>query len=106
MSAEALFLGLDLGTSGARAVVVDTKGTTLAAAKSAMADHGDSLRDPAVWAAAARGHSRKPVARPAWTVCSQERRLSFMGRLGQVESEAASVPQAPAWPTARRQHGG
>ena len=53
MSAEALFLGLDLGTSGARAVVVDAEGTTLAAAKSAMADHGDSLRDPGAWAAAA-----------------------------------------------------
>ncbi len=53
MSAEALFLGLDLGTSGARAVVIDAGGTVLASAKSAMADHGDNLRDPEIWAAAA-----------------------------------------------------
>ncbi|MGL5010507.1 MAG: FGGY-family carbohydrate kinase [Paracoccaceae bacterium] len=53
MSAEALFLGLDLGTSGARAVVIDASGTVRASAKSAMADHGNNLRDPAVWAAAA-----------------------------------------------------
>jgi sugar (pentulose or hexulose) kinase len=53
MPADPLFLGLDLGTSGARAVVVDATGTAVATAKSAMADHGDNLRDPAVWAAAA-----------------------------------------------------
>lgn len=49
-----LFLGLDLGTSGARAVVMDADGTQRASARSAMADHGDNLRSPAVWWAAAR----------------------------------------------------
>ncbi len=35
-----LYLGLDLGTSGARAVVIDASGETLASGKAAMADFG------------------------------------------------------------------
>ena len=54
MPAKALFLGLDLGTSGARAVVVDAAGTQVASFRSAIADHGANHRDPAVWWAAAR----------------------------------------------------
>jgi D-ribulokinase len=53
MPAEALYLGLDLGTSGARAVVINQDGHEVATAKSAMAAHGDDPRDPAVWWAAA-----------------------------------------------------
>jgi xylulokinase len=48
-----LFLGLDIGTSGARAVVIDGAGVVRASGKSAMADHGADLRSPAVWLAAA-----------------------------------------------------
>lgn len=48
-----LFLGLDIGTSGARAVVIDDAGQGVAEAKSAMADHGTNHRDPAIWWAAA-----------------------------------------------------
>ena len=44
---------LDLGTSGARAVVIDAARREIAMAKSAMADHGADIRDPHVqWAAA------------------------------------------------------
>ncbi|OYU18935.1 MAG: carbohydrate kinase [Rhodobacteraceae bacterium PARR1] len=54
MPAKALFLGLDLGTSGARAVVIGADRQVKATAKSAMADHGSNPRDPAVWWAAAQ----------------------------------------------------
>lgn len=53
MPDKALFLGLDIGTSGARAVVIDDQRQVRATAKSAMADHGPNPRDPAVWWAAA-----------------------------------------------------
>ena len=54
MSAEDLYVGIDLGTSGARAAVIDGAGTLRATAKSAMADHGSDHRDPQVWWAAVR----------------------------------------------------
>jgi len=44
-----LYLGLDVGTTGARAVVMDATGAELASAKAAMADFGPNLRDPQVW---------------------------------------------------------
>ena len=44
-----LYLGLDVGTSGARALVMDATGAELASAKAAMADFGPNLRDPQVW---------------------------------------------------------
>jgi len=53
MRDDRLFLGLDLGTSGARAVVIDAQGRSLSAAKAALADFGDNPRQPAVWLAAA-----------------------------------------------------
>ncbi len=49
-----LCLGLDLGTSGARAVVIDAAGLEVASAKAAMSDFGANLRDPQVWWQAAR----------------------------------------------------
>jgi D-ribulokinase len=54
MPAKALFLGLDLGTSGARAVVIDDAGMQLASFRSALGDHGTNHRDPGVWWAAAQ----------------------------------------------------
>lgn len=47
-----LYLGIDLGTSGARALVIDAAGAVVSEGKSAMADHGDNLRSPAIWWAA------------------------------------------------------
>ena len=47
-----LFLGIDLGTSGARALVIDTNGAVVSGGKSAMADHGPNMRSPAIWWAA------------------------------------------------------
>ncbi len=44
-----LYLGLDLGTSGARAVVIDAAGAELASAKAPMADFGPNPRDPRIW---------------------------------------------------------
>ncbi len=54
MSHEALFVGLDLGTSGARAVVIDAAGQIKAQAKALMADFGSDPRDPAIWWRAAK----------------------------------------------------
>jgi xylulokinase len=47
-----LFLGIDLGTSGARALVIDAAGVVVSEGKSAMADHGANMRSPAIWWAA------------------------------------------------------
>jgi len=49
-----LYLGLDLGTSGARAVVINSAGAELASAKAAMAEFGANSRDPQIWWQAAR----------------------------------------------------
>lgn len=49
-----LFLGIDLGTSGARAVVIDASGALKGEGKSAMADHSPNLRSPDVWWAATK----------------------------------------------------
>jgi len=51
MSAD-LTLGIDLGTSGVRALVVDAAGAVVASGKAAMAEHGANPRDPRVWLAA------------------------------------------------------
>ncbi|MGJ3264591.1 MAG: FGGY-family carbohydrate kinase [Salinarimonas sp.] len=53
MPADPLYLGLDIGTSGARAILIDDAGVEVAAARSAMAEHGPDPRQPAVWRAAA-----------------------------------------------------
>ncbi|MDE3177382.1 MAG: carbohydrate kinase, partial [Pseudomonadota bacterium] len=48
-----LWLGLDLGTSGARALLIDARGEVVGGAKSAMSEHGPNPRDPRAWLAAA-----------------------------------------------------
>jgi sugar (pentulose or hexulose) kinase len=53
MGDKRLFLGLDIGTSGARAVVIDEDGQPRAMAKAAMAEFGANPRAPLVWRAAA-----------------------------------------------------
>ena len=62
MPDKRLFVGLDLGTSGARAVVIDAARREIAMAKSAMADHGADIRDPHVWWAAAQLALRDALA--------------------------------------------
>ncbi len=47
-----LYLGIDVGTSGVRAIVIDQDRAVVAEAKSAMTDHGDNHRSPRVWQSA------------------------------------------------------
>lgn len=54
MPDEPLYLGLDIGTSGARAVAIDGAGLVAATGRAALADAGADHRDPAVWWAAAK----------------------------------------------------
>ena len=49
---EKLALGIDVGTSGVRAVAIDTSAREVAKADTAMAEAGPNPRDPAVWWAA------------------------------------------------------
>jgi sugar (pentulose or hexulose) kinase len=46
---SALAVGIDVGTSGARAMAMTTDLTVVAQASAAMKDFGDDWRDPAVW---------------------------------------------------------
>jgi sugar (pentulose or hexulose) kinase len=60
VAAAALYVGLDLGTSGARAVAIDGKGAVVASASCAMpapleAEDGTRSQDPALWREAAFG---------------------------------------------------
>ena len=47
--AEPLYIGIDLGTSGARAIAMGGDGNVAGEAAFAMADFGENRRDPAVW---------------------------------------------------------
>lgn len=47
--AEALFVGIDVGTSGVRAVAIDAAGVPQGEGRAAMAEAGGDGRDPAVW---------------------------------------------------------
>lgn len=53
MQADAIYIGLDIGTSGARAIAMSDEGFVLSEGKSAMRDHGENHRDPKVWWSAA-----------------------------------------------------
>lgn len=50
---DELFLGLDIGTSGARAIVIDSEGAVRGEGRAAMADFGANHRNPSVWWGAA-----------------------------------------------------
>lgn len=54
MQSSALYTGLDIGTSGARAIVIDSEGTTVSEGQCAMSDVGHNHRDPNVWLKAAK----------------------------------------------------
>jgi sugar (pentulose or hexulose) kinase len=51
MSAD-LYLGLDIGSSGARAILIDAAGEIVATAKSTLAAHGPDKRNPGTWLSA------------------------------------------------------
>ncbi|MFK5978717.1 MAG: FGGY-family carbohydrate kinase [Rhizobiaceae bacterium] len=54
MPNDAIYVGLDLGTSGARAIAMSHEGDVVGEGKSMMADHGNNYRDPDIWWAAAK----------------------------------------------------
>ena len=55
MRADPLFIGLDVGTSGARAVVIDEMGAMRSDGRASMAEFGTNPRDPLTWLAAVEG---------------------------------------------------
>lgn len=57
-----LFLGLDIGTSGGRAIVIDTEGAVVAEGKAAMADFGTNHRAPEVWWQAGKTATKAALA--------------------------------------------
>lgn len=92
-----LYLGLDLGTSGARAVVIDRAGVLLAQGKSAMAEHGADHRAPAVWWAAAAAALRGCLGGLSADQRKGLRALAVDGTSGtMVPVDAAGRPLAPA----------
>ncbi len=52
MRADPLFVGIDVGTSGARAVVIDETGAARSDGRASMAEFGTDPRDPLTWLAA------------------------------------------------------
>ncbi|NND89550.1 MAG: FGGY-family carbohydrate kinase [Granulosicoccus sp.] len=52
MPDDAVYVGIDLGTSGARVVGMAASGQVLAEGRSALSDHGSDHRDPLTWWAA------------------------------------------------------
>jgi sugar (pentulose or hexulose) kinase len=54
MRSNALFTGLDIGTSGARATVIDFAGKVVSDGQCAMSSAGPDYRDPYVWLKAAK----------------------------------------------------
>lgn len=91
---DPLFLGLDIGTSGARAVLIDRAGGMVAQGRSAMADHGADLRDPAIWWAAAETALRAALA---GTDAGRVAALAVDGTSGtMLPVDAAGAPLAKA----------
>ncbi|OED41722.1 carbohydrate kinase [Chromatiales bacterium (ex Bugula neritina AB1)] len=43
------YMGIDVGTSGVRALVIDDAANVIDSSRSAMAEHGENTRDPNVW---------------------------------------------------------
>ena len=94
----AVYLGLDLGTSGARALAIDDVGAVVASASCAMpapleAEDGGRLQDPAVWREAAFG----ALAEVARNCAGRIRALAVDGTSGTLLlCDDAGRPQGPA----------
>jgi xylulokinase len=63
MPDDPLFLGVDIGTSGARAIVIDEAGAVRASGKAAMAEFDPNPRAPRAWAGAVEAAIRAALAR-------------------------------------------
>jgi sugar (pentulose or hexulose) kinase len=93
-----LYVGLDLGTSGARAVTIDATGAVVASASRAMpppleTEDGGRLQDPAVWREAAFG----ALAEVAGRAGSEIRALAVDGTSGTLLlCDEAGRPLGPA----------
>lgn len=89
-----LYLGLDIGTSGARAVVIDATGAVQAEARAAMADFGADMRAPATWWQAAESALAGALGRVA---AGDIRALAVDGTSGTMLAvEASGAPLAGA----------
>jgi len=73
-----LALGIDLGTGGARAALIDAAGATVAEAAATMAEAGGDRRDPAAW------------ARAVATALARLGAAADLGRVGAVSVDATS----------------
>lgn len=51
---NSLFIGIDVGTTGARAIAINADGDVVGEGKSPMSEHGQDHRDPAIWLASVR----------------------------------------------------
>lgn len=70
MVTSKFYLGIDVGTSGVRAVIVDDAGTVERTAKSSHAEHGNNRRDPwCWWAATDTVLTRLAIDLPVCAVC-------------------------------------
>ncbi len=88
-----IFIGLDIGTSGARAVAMDSDGTQLAMGSSPMADHSRDHRDPQGWLGAARTALRAAAMQ---IDRSNLRAICVDGTSGtMIPIDAAGTPLAP-----------
>ena len=67
---DCTFIGIDVGTSGVRAVLIDENGKLLGTASASMDSYGDNRRDPWVWWAATHVVLKKlDIDIPVTAVC-------------------------------------
>lgn len=88
----AIVIGIDLGTSGARAVAMDASFAVVAEAATRLAEHGSDPRDPTVWWRATEAALLRLLA---GIDASRVRALAVDGTSGTVlPIDAAGVPLA------------
>jgi xylulokinase len=92
MHPEPLYIGIDIGTSGARAVAIDARGTQRAQAKADLADFSPNRRSPAAWWGAAQAALSGVLAQ---VPCDGLRSIAVDGTSGtMVAVDVAGVPLA------------